>query len=202
MFKYPICYPQDREDRLDRRRVYRFFRFKYPPVATTDGGYHTKSDTDCYVRVVALPAFLWTMDRVITVKTHLNISSVVVDWRRMRLPRGDVPSPPHSPSGLRCGRESRRPRNFPLPSSTSSAAESGDNESRCVCKAAISVAAGGASGDRNGLEPRLPVLPPVGIPDCCCQIVIILYSYDSVFVKYLLKMLDKILNRWHRISSF
>ena len=65
------------------------------------------------------------------------MSSVVVDWRRMRLPRGEVPSPPHSPSGLRCGRESRRPRNLdvlpsrPLaPLSASSAAESGDSESR------------------------------------------------------------------------
>lgn len=48
--------------------------------------------------------------------------------------------------------------------SASSAAESGDNESRCVCKAAIKVAAGGASGERNGRDPRLPVLPPVGIP--------------------------------------
>lgn len=101
----------------------------------------------------------------------MKISSVVVDWRRMRLPRGEDPSPPHSPSGLRWGRESRRPRSFevlprrPLaPLRASSAAESGESESRCVWRAAIRVAAGGASGDRNGLEPRLPVLPPIGIP--------------------------------------
>lgn len=93
------------------------------------------------------------------------MSSVVVDWRRMRLPRGENPSPPDSPSGLRCGRESRRLRFWPphWPSS-SSAAESGDRESRRVCRAATRDAAGGASGDRNGLEPLRPVRPPMGMP--------------------------------------
>ena len=103
--------------------------------------------------------------------SYLYTSSVVVDWRRTRrLPSDDpsaanVRSPPHSPSGLRCGRESRRPRSLDDPDeAASSAAESGDSESRCVCSAAISEAAGRASGDRKGRDPRLPVLPPVGIP--------------------------------------
>ncbi len=120
-------------------------------------------------------------------KTHLKISSVVVDWRRMRLPRGDEPSPPHSPSGLRWGRESRRPRSFevlprrPLaPLSASSAAESGESESRCVWRAAIRVAAGGASGDRNGLEPRLPVLPPIGIPVGSAKPMFYLFSRPGI----------------------
>ena len=91
----------------------------------------------------------------------------MVDWRRIRRPLGDVPSafrsPPPSLSGLRCGRESRRPRRT-APVAASSAAESGERESRCVCNAATSDAAGSASGERNGRDPRRPVLPPVGIP--------------------------------------
>ena len=96
------------------------------------------------------------------------MSSVVVDWRRNpRLPeRGDPSAPsvwlPLSPSGLRCGRESLRPRNFEDPAA-SSAAESGDKESRCVCSAPTNEV-GGASGDKNGRDPRRPVFPPVGIP--------------------------------------
>lgn len=92
------------------------------------------------------------------------MSSVVVDWRLMRLTRGEKPSPPDSPSGLRCGRESRRLRSLHEPSS-SSAAESGESESRRDCRAAPIEAQGGASGDRNGLEPRRPVLPPMGMPE-------------------------------------
>ena len=98
-------------------------------------------------------------------RTHLKMSSVVVDWRLILLPLGEKPSPPDSPSGLRCGRESRRFRFWPpdCPSS-SSAAESGDSESRLDWRADTIETPGGASGDRKGRDPRRPVRPPIGMP--------------------------------------